>query len=197
MINLKDTTPIATGTNRACYIHPQDGQKCIKITISGNHKESNREIDYYKFLQKQNISWDMLAQFYGVIDTDMGDGEVVELIRDENGEISKSLDYYFRKSDVDMEFFIKKLLDMNRYLEKENIYIKDLNAVNIVYQKGTKNERLVIIDGLSHSNYIPFGRHFVKKKIQQSWEHLIYKLKKRCKTKYNPKLEKELKKWNL
>ena len=161
MIKLDKQHLIASGTNRACYHHPSDEKKCIKITISGNHKETNREANYYKYLQKKDVSWDMLAKFYGFVETDIGEGEVVELIRNYDLDISKSLDYYFRKitSQQEIQNFLNLLLKLKKYLYKEKIYIKDLNAVNIVYQKYNQtNGRLVIIDGLAHSNYVPFIR---------------------------------------
>ena len=194
-IQLKKSDLIASGTNRACYAHPEDDKKCIKVTISGNHKETNREISYYKYLQKKDISWDMLAQFYGTIQTNLGDGEVVELIKDYDLSVSKSLDYYFRKitSQDDIQKFLQLLIKLKTYLYEEKIYVKDLNAVNVVYQKYSDTEgRVVIIDGLAHSNYIPFSRgveSLTIKKIDKSWEHFMYKIKKRCSTKYNPDIK--------
>jgi len=203
MIKLDKQYLIASGTNRACYIHPTDEQKCIKITISGNHKETNREANYYKYLQKKDVSWDMLAKFYGFVETDIGKGEVVELIRNYDLDISKSLDHYFRKikSQQDINFFLNLLVKLKKYLYKEKIYIKDLNAVNIVYQKYNQTDgRLVIIDGLAHSNYIPFARSIdsiTTKKIDKSWNHFMYKIKKRCATKYNPDIKSALQKSEL
>ncbi|MCD6433655.1 MAG: hypothetical protein J7L21_06400 [Sulfurimonas sp.] len=197
-IELNDSYLIGSGTNRACYTHPDDSNKGIKVTISGNHKETNREIKQYLFLQKRDISWDMLAKFYGTVETNLGKGEVVELIKDYDENISKSLDDYFRKitSVEDIKRFIDLLFELKEYLYREKIYVKDLNAVNVVYQKfDDKNGRLVIIDGLAHSNYVPFSRYIDSlkmKKVDKSWKHFIYKLKKRCSTKYNPDLKSEL-----
>ncbi len=199
-IQLDKSNLIASGTNRACYIHPKDDKKCIKVTISGNHKETNREISYYKYLQKKSISWDMLAQFYGTLQTNLGDGEVVELIKDYDLNVSKSLDYYFRKitSQEEIQKFIYLLIKLKTYLYKEKIYIKDLNAVNVVYQRYNDTEgRVVVIDGLAHSNYIPFSRqidNLTIKKIDKSWNHFMYKIKKRCSTKYNPDIKLALEK---
>jgi hypothetical protein len=202
-IELDDSLFIASGTNRACYTDPNDDKKCIKITISGNTKETNREISYYKFLQKKGVSWEMLAQFYGCVDTNLGSGEVVELIRDYDLDISKSLDSYFRVLDSadEIQKFLKLLQGLKEYLYKEKIYIKDLNAVNIVYQRYNKEDgRLVVIDGLAHASYIPFARSIdslTLKNITKSWNHLIYKLKKRSSTKYSPILKQEIEKCNI
>jgi len=202
-VQLDKSDLIASGTNRACYIHPDDNEKCIKITISGNDKETKREIAYYKFLQKKGISWEMLAQFYGTLETNLGDGEVVELIRDYDADVSKSLDYYFRniQSQEEIQKFIDLLMQLKKYLYAEKIYVKDLNAVNVVYQKYNKNDgRVVVIDGLAHSNYIPFSREIESltiKKIDKSWNHFMYKIKKRCSSKYNPDIKLALEKSEL
>ena len=190
-VQLNKSNLIAAGTNRACYSHPDDDKKCIKITISGNDKETKREISYYRYLQKKGILWDMLAQFYGTLETNLGEGEVVELIRDYDLNVSKSLDYYFRniQSQEEIQKFIDLLIQLKKYLYEEKIYVKDLNAVNVVYQKYNNREgRVVVIDGLAHSNYIPFSREIESltiKKIDKSWNHFMYKIQKRCSSKYN------------
>lgn len=158
-IELNDSYLIGSETNRACYTHPNESDKCIKITISGDDKETNREMKQYCYLQKKDISWDSLAKFYGTVETNLGRGEVVELIKDYDENVSKSLDDYFRKitSHQDIKKFLDLLFELKNYLYREKIYVKDLNAVNVVYQKfDEKNARLVIIDGLAQSNYIPF-----------------------------------------
>ncbi|QOP46114.1 YrbL family protein [Sulfurimonas paralvinellae] len=195
MITLNDTHFIAAGTNRACYVHPEDPNKCLKVVISGNNKESHREISYYQFLLKRDISWAMVARFYGTQASNKGEAEVVELIRDNDDNISHSLDHYFRilTSEDELKKFIDLLIELKRYLFTELIYVKDLNAVNIVYQKSS-NERgkLVVIDGLAYPNRFKALNNidfFTKKKINKSWKHFIWTLKKRCSSKYHKNLK--------
>ena len=94
MIILKNKKIIGQGTNRACYIHPEDDSKCIKVTVSGDYSESNKEKKYYKVLENKNISWEMLAKYYGTVATDLGEGLVFDLVKDYRGEVSQTLESY-------------------------------------------------------------------------------------------------------
>ena len=72
----------------------RDENKCIKVIVAGDHKETAREQAYYRLLEKRNISWRMLPRFYGQVDTNRGRGAVFELIRDYNAAVSKTLKHY-------------------------------------------------------------------------------------------------------
>ena len=91
MLKLEPSALFGRGLRRECYFHPEDETKCIKIVVDGDHKETVREQSYYRLLEKRNISWRMLARFYGNVETNRGEGAVFELIRDYNGEVSKTL----------------------------------------------------------------------------------------------------------
>ncbi len=202
-ITLDDSYLFSRGTNRGCYIHPQDNNKCIKITISGNPKETNKEIKYYNFLKKRGISWKMISLYYGNIDTNLGKGECVELIKDYDGNISKDLDKYITKNKIneDIPNLVDLLSELKNYLYKEKVYVKDLDPINIVYKKsGPKEGKLVIIDGLAHSNYIPFSMKidsYVLKKVISGWENLSITLNKRKLFRENTVIQAELKKRNI
>lgn len=187
VIELDDSSLVNTGTNRACYIHPHDQNKCIKITISGNPKESKREMRYYRLLQRRNTSMEMLAIFYGTVETNLGLGEVVELIRDYNGDISKEFSFYMNNNLIETSESFKMLDKLKEYLLAEKIIVKDLNTVNIAYQKYSPTEgRLVIIDGTMNSEWIPISTYipyFTHKKILKIWKKFIFSLEKHLKKK--------------
>ncbi len=179
MIELKEKDLVNKGTNRACYIYLNDKNKCIKVDLKDN-KETKREIKYYKFLQNKAISFKMLSKYFFSIDTSLGKGEVFELIKDYDGKVSIEVDKYLNNKTSSYEH-IKNIINLiptlKKYLYEEKIYVKDLNPVNIVFQKLDKsNHRLVIIDGLAHSNYNPFFYYFdyfLLKKIDKSWKNFI------------------------
>jgi len=182
MIMLNDSYLIGTGTNRACYQHPNDNNKCIKVTISGNFSESNKEKKYYIFLKNKAISFDFIAKYYGTIETNMGEGLIFELIKDSNKNISKPLSiYFFEKNFSDeVEALVEKLIKLKKYLIKEKIIVKDLSFANILYQK-SKN-RLVIIDGVINNEFIPISTYidyFTIRKINRRWELFINKLSRK------------------
>lgn len=175
IIELNEKYLINTGTNRACYVHPMNKNQCIKITISGNNKETKREISCYKNLIDKKISWDMLAKYYGLVDTNYGQGEVVELIRDYDDKISKELAYYINENVLEKKYINTLLNKLEIYLKNEMIIVKDLNTVNIVYQKFSEknNGRLVIIDGIASRKNIFSFNFFKIKKIKTIWNDFI------------------------
>lgn len=202
MLSLNDDLLINTGTNRACFFHPFDNTKCIKIDIKKN-KETKREKKYYKILQKNKTPFDMIANYYGTVYTNKGQGEVFELIRDYNGKVSQELDKFLNDknlSETEILEVIENIFLLKKYLFKNKIYVKDLNPVNVIFQKISKDKsRLVIIDGLAHSNYNPFFYlidSFLLKKIYKSWEYFFNTLEQKISSN-NKKLVEKLKERNI
>ncbi|RXJ96214.1 hypothetical protein CRV00_03280 [Malaciobacter molluscorum] len=183
MIFLDESLYINKGTNRVCYVHPNDKTKCLKIDLKDS-KETKRELKYYKKLIKKNIPFDSLSKYYGEVQTNLGKAEVFELIRDNDETISMEVDKYLNNSNniEEIENLLKLVPLLKKYIFKNKIFVKDLNTVNIMYQQNGEKSRLVIIDGLSHSNYNPFFYicdYFINKKINKSWNGFINSLKKR------------------
>lgn len=99
MLQIKPSLYIGRGKHRDCFVHPENPNLCIKIAIKQNHAEIGRELSYYQFLEQRNISWDMISRFRGVIEMDRGDGAIFDLIRDYDGNISKTLDNYLADTE--------------------------------------------------------------------------------------------------
>lgn len=57
MLILKEEDFLAKGNERACYLHPEDKNKAIKVTLENSKRKKNKqtkmEIDYYKQLEKK------------------------------------------------------------------------------------------------------------------------------------------------
>ena len=176
MIKLEKSNFIAQGTNRACYIHPTDSNKCIKVTISNDSSESNKEIKYYKYLQNRSISFENIAKYYGVAKTDLGDGGVFDLVRDLDGDISKTLSYYLQKDELTKEILnpLPLLKELRKYTLDEGIVVKDLNTKNILYQKTDKGAKLVLIDGVVNNDFLfysNYSNYLANKKINRLWDN--------------------------
>ncbi len=185
ILTLDASLLINKGTNRACYVHPQIKERCIKITISSNDKETKREVKYYEKLQKRGVSWEMLSKYYGMVATNLGAGECVELVRDYDGEISKELDKYLNDEKLlqEVKNLTQHLCALKEYLYAQKIYVKDLNSVNVLYQKlSHKEARLVVIDGIAHSDYNPFTpyiKSILLKKMDKSWNKFALSIKQK------------------
>ncbi len=174
MLELNSKLFFAEGDDRKCYVHPEDDKLCIKILHDNiDYKVQKREVAYYNLLKKKKISWDMLSKYYGEIDTNFGRGVVFEFIRDYDGDVSKTLDFYFSKEDKLSIELAYKLEKLKNYLYEEGIVFRDLITQNIVVKKESNYKyKLVVIDGIGHNDFFPFvnyGKYFARRKIVRQW----------------------------
>jgi len=185
MLNLNSSTLIGKGFRRECFFHPEDENRCIKIVLYGDQKETLREQSYYRALSKRNISWSMLAKFYGNVETNRGEGAIFELIRDYHGDVSKTLEYYLSaqdETDFNYQNLAKLLTLLKQYLMKWKIITMNIRPQNILYKKINKTEgALIIIDNIGNSDFIPICNYVDKlaiRKIRKKWQHFEYSLTK-------------------
>jgi len=180
---LKDAKLIGTGVQRYCYEDPDDKNRCIKVSINST-RANDLEEKYLKFLQKKNISWEHLTKLYAREDTDMGDGLVFDLVRDFDGEISKSIDYYMQNENAFLLInnFTKKLKDLKQYMFDNGVIVKDISQYNVLFQRVSKNNgKFMIIDGVGNSEAIPVSnyiRYFQKRRIKKYWDRFIRRIKR-------------------
>ena len=185
MLTLESSSLIGRGLRRECYFHPEDENKCIKVVVAGDHKETVREQSYYRFLEKRNISWKMLARFYGNIETNRGEGAVFELIRDYHGDVSKTLEVYLSaqiKTDFNYQELSRLLPLLKQYLLKWKIVTMTIKPQNVVYQKINPTQgKLVVIDNVGNSDFIPICNYlnsFAIRKIRRKWQRFEDSLSK-------------------
>jgi hypothetical protein len=176
MLTLESSALIGRGLRRECYFHPEDENKCIKVVVAGDHKETVREQSFYRLLEKRNIAWRMLPRFYGNVETNLGEGAVFELIRDYNGAVSKTLAHYLsanNETDRDFQYSYQALHQLKRYLLKWKIVTVALTPPNIVYKKTRESEGfLVVIDNIGNSDFIPICNYvawMATRKIHRKW----------------------------
>lgn len=177
MINLEKSSLVGKGYHRECYRHPEDGNLCIKVVVHGNSDEVRREKKYYQHLKKRGISWDMLPRYHGEIETNLGTGDIFDLISDSNGDVSKTLEYYLSSKtrfEAHIESLSSALCELKKYLLRQRIITMTIKSKNIACQEiGHKRFRLYVIDNIGNSDFIPictYNKWFAEKKILRKWE---------------------------
>tara|TARA_R110002111_G_scaffold200094_5_gene265500 strand:+ start:2032 stop:2637 length:606 start_codon:yes stop_codon:yes gene_type:complete len=185
MIELKPEGMIGKGLHRECYVHPDNANRCIKVVVLRGEEETRREQAYYKFLQKRQISWEMLPQFYGVEATSMGPGAVFDLVRDADGNVGQTFEHYFESVELtekNLVGLVGSLQALKSYLFRHNIITMSIKPKNIIYQRqDDKTGTAVIIDNIGNSDAIPIGsycRYFGKLKMTRKWDKFVKLLKK-------------------
>lgn len=179
MIKLTEDLFIAKGTERACYRHPTDSSRCIKVSHSGINKQQQQEIAYLNFLLKKNkFPCDFLPNFFGSIETNQGEGLVFERIYNEDGSAIESLRIFIKNHGYS-EQLTKALAQLKFSLLKHNIIVRDLNINNVLVKKIGTDLKLIMIDGIGNSDFIPLANYidwYAQKKIQRRWARFENKL---------------------
>jgi len=170
--------PIGRGKERACYVHPDDPRKAIKISAGAISTQSKREIKFYRALQKRgNVDEKHIPKFYGLCETNHGQGIVVDLIRNYDGEVSRPLNWYLAHGCLIEEFepYLDEL--KHSFLQNLIIFNHDMTIGNLLVQKvSTRKTRLVAIDGLGDVtalNWLDFFPLLVRRKIRRRWARFI------------------------
>ena len=194
MINLDGLQPFAEGGNRQCFIHPNNSYRCLKVSLEEQSKKVRQNAPWYKKLRseksfddnlreqkayaqralKKNKSdkWKHLAKWYGMVETSIGMASETELIRDNQNNISSTLETYLFSYGMTDE--IKIALDeFESWLRSSLILTKNIIPHNVVL--GYEGEKIVlkIIDGLGSKSYLPltqvsdlFAKKYVERRIE-------------------------------
>lgn len=178
MLILSSDNFIGEGAFRACYSHPDDVSLCIKVfkrditKNSRDFRELSRELKYYKRLGERKICWDLLPRYHGIVSTNIGDGYVFDLVRDSDGGVSKTLEYYLRKDNLlGVE---DALLKLGVYLLNNAVVTRVMQPRNIVLQKkidGSYNA--FVIDDVMNNELIPISSYiefFARSKSERRFE---------------------------
>lgn len=192
MLKLDDSLYFAKGYSRSCYVHPSDQNLCVKISLTDNPRRIKgitkgiiRENKYYKTLQKRAINWSQLSQYSGDIETTLGLGSVYQLIRDEDDAISQSLEKYFFTPGFIIENqkkIIDALCQLYLYMQENRILTTSLLPRNIVVAIHENKFKLVIIDDIGNSEFVPFSSFIPclsHKKIQRKWLKMLSFIEKK------------------
>ncbi|MGC6567089.1 MAG: YrbL family protein [Akkermansiaceae bacterium] len=179
MIELKNLEPFGRGSHRAVYEHPDSPELCIKVMTENWREAGKRQRApwYVKFLRPkwyfhENLSehhfahlveqrvgepaWKYLARCHGFVETDLGKGLVVSLVRDHDGRVSMSLADYLLEFGMTGE--CEKALDyywegLNKYL----IFARGRPDNVAVQQHEDGSLQIIAIDAFGLSQWIPLA----------------------------------------
>ena len=180
LVRLAMETPFARGGNRLCYVHPERPDICIKVPrpdvdlavkrrrkgLKGRLKpaarfDDNREEARTLVALHERTGTTLRAfvpRFLGWVETDLGPGVTVDLIRDGDGAIATPLKQYVweRGCDADLE---AALAEFTTYWIRERVPSRELLLHNVVARRLANGAlRLVVIDGLGNADLLPFSR---------------------------------------
>lgn len=176
VLQLSDRSPIASGTLRRVYAHPDAPDRLVKVIRPEIvEKRWGKGSAWYKrfrrvgrFIAVQREVEEYLAchhrlgrrlpfvqQVFGFEETDLGLGFVTEALRGREGGIAPSLGALIRAGRFDAR--VKAAYEaFARDFEASDVVIGDFSAENIVLAWDAEHgERFVLVDGLGSSTLIP------------------------------------------
>ena len=171
MLNLDDNLYIGSGKHQSVYEDPEDSNLCVKVLIDTDptflkeeKRNRERESSYLTRVENKAPECESIVHFCGFVDTNKGDGAIYSLVRDEDGQISISLENYMEfltteieTKTIQVEEFGDALVNLYQNLLKYKIITRNIRPVNICVQKDLagKIKNLVIIDALGPTEFIP------------------------------------------
>jgi hypothetical protein len=170
--------PIGKGRERACYVHPEDPRRAIKIPFGSDTEQTRRDIKFYRRLEKRGLKQVRhVPVYYGWAETNLGEGLVVDLIRNYDGEISAPLNWYLAQG-VPIEEFDPYLEELKEsFLQDLIIFNHDMTIGNLLVQKSSAGSaQLIAIDGLGDTVAIDWLDNIpwlVRRKIRRRWKRFI------------------------
>ncbi len=190
-ILLKNKEFLFRGSNRICFVHPDDHNKILKVVIPEKKPEARRraaplykkirplgafdinlkELNAFKNLGKKGDEvWKHFPKCFGIVETDLGDALCQELIREWDGTISKTVEYYLNEKSMTGE--MKRAVDeFLLFLLNQMIIVRDLTAENLIIRKNKDGFCVFMIDGIGNADFLPIAE------ISKTWAK--YKIKRK------------------
>ncbi len=150
MLVLKDL--INQGASRACYLHPKDDAKCVKVALIPGREIENmrREIKAYNSVRSV-IGDYLVAHEECLVETNLGKGVVCDLLIDDDGEYSRDFHHY-QKNGLLTDEILGQLHDFFASLLKNNIFFYDFNYKNFLVWCRNGRKYLKYADMKSYNN---------------------------------------------
>lgn len=191
IMSLEGRTPFAVGGTRLCFVHPHDASKCVKVLRQDRTPQERRKlttgikkyrslkhwddqskelIAYHQLLNRNTATvWQHIPEFFGSVETDLGLGIITRVFRNFDGEFPRNLEQEVPLGDDTI--LNAGLSEFKHWLRQELIVTRDLLPHNIIVVRDSAEHcRLMIVDGLGNSEWIPVStwfRSFARRKVER------------------------------
>lgn len=193
---LRHLEPFGVGGRRSCYVHPHDPEKCVKVLRTDErrtvrHKKTiipaHWRRAYDNNAHERRVLEELerrigpamgrhLPRSYGMVETDLGPGFVLDLVRDHDGRISRSLRELLTTGHP-LDTLRPSFDEFGRFLSDHLVLTRKLLDHNLVVSMQPDGPgRMVLIDGLGDPAFIPFsswipplGRAKIARRLEEAW----------------------------
>ncbi|WP_329758991.1 YrbL family protein [Allisonella histaminiformans] len=177
-VNITDDLFLGKGGHRACYRHPVDKTKCIKIILNSDGARTvNFELDFLRTLHKRGFYPKLIPRYYGMIETSKGTGYVYDLVQNEDGTPALTLDDFLKNPELlnsSREKLLKLMNSLHKDLYDNQVIVRSLEAWNVLFPRaadGTLSIRLVNDLGMPNRLKIPYHISYAAHKhVEKHWK---------------------------
>lgn len=187
MIELKFKDRIYEGGYREIYQHPANENICLKIlkkealarAIKRKKRytdENMRDYEAYRILSASigEKYCQYIPKCYGFMETSLGTGLAVGLVRNHDGTPSRNLQEWLTehteaKPDA-FESVRSALCEFFDFFYYHGIVTRKFQTFNLTVQRKTEGYQIWLVDGLGNSDFLPLSHrfsYFAKKKVKR------------------------------
>jgi len=175
MIELNEEYLLYQGGYRNIYQHPEYEGRCIKVLNQEAlskararkrryEDENSRDRRAYEILEENvgQVYTQHIPQYYSMLETSLGLGLSMQLIRDRDGNPSKNLQQFLLDdpSAVSNPLLQQALHDLFSFLHKNAIVTRKYQTFNLTVQVLGSDFKIWLIDGLGNSDFLPLTSWF-------------------------------------
>lgn len=188
MLYLPPGSEIGKGTTRICFPHPQNPNILIKLEKKKQKSKSNLwEARYYGEIVKRHGEVAGVIRVLGFVETNMGQGLMVEAVRNADGTLSRPISDLVDNPEKTRHWPPEKVFDAVKALTDRllslDIRLFDLNMGNIVLredEKGVFTAFAIDLKGpYDNKEHIPLSSwlsFFARRKMKRRSEKLLRRL---------------------
>lgn len=187
MLSINDDLLIGVGSERKCYSHPLEPDKCLKIPIKRDDPKSCPQciVDLYcaTRLKFRGVPMNHAAHCYGWVDTNMGPALLVEKIVNSDGRVALTLEQSLKSRYLNWDTVEIMLGSLRNWAMQYAVVISELNVKNLMVRENETGDHLVVIDGLGgrKPDFVFFLRQHIpymaRHKTRKRWPREFNKVK--------------------
>ena len=172
MSHLEGRERLGTGAERACYAHPDDVPRCIKVDIGpprpGRKPQSPQDAWYLRHLEARGVPFKHFTRYHGKVETDMGTGYVFDRCVNEDGSMPESL----RELMKDGTWPRDLVLELREVMLRHGVVPADVSPDNVLFPYTSEGRIAVLVDGVGNRDFVPlatYSRAFARQMIRRMW----------------------------
>lgn len=181
VLDLSNAVLIGKGTHKKCFVHPQNATRCVKVAYNDlGKRDLNREVKYLSGNYRRKHISTILPRFYGTVQTNLGEGYVVDFLKNADGTPCLSLKTWLEASSPNPQLdplIQQAMLLLKQKIRDEQVLCLAIYPENILFQRDNAgNYRPFLVNDLGNAARIPLAYWLEGvrlKSIEKRWQEFL------------------------